>query len=128
MSGDAPSENPYQAAARAARGGQAPPVPKLTFTAPNAPYQRPPDAAEWIGAVHELHREEREQQPKAKANMPDSEEAVNRLGRLHVRMHLAIPVTGATSSTGTLADLGGVHLSEAMAAQGEECTATRHDV
>ena len=120
MSSDTPAENPYSAAARAARVGKAPPpVPKLSFAVPKAPYQRPPDAAEWIGAVHEIHRTEREQQPKAKAHEPDTEEEVNRLGRLQVRMHLAFPVEGAGSSTGSLADLGGVRLSEVMAAQEE---------
>ena len=120
MSSDTPEENPYSAAARAARVAKAPPVvPKLSLSVPKAPYQRPPDAAEWIGAVHEIHRPEREQQPKAKAHEPDTEEAVNRLGRLQVRMHLAFPVEGAASSTGSLADLGGVRLSEAMAAQEE---------
>ena len=120
MSSDTPAENPYEAAARAAREAKAPPVvPKLSLAKAKAPYQRPPDAAEWIGAVHELHRTERETQPKAKAHEPDTEEAVNRLGRLQVRMHLAFPVEGAASSTGSLADLGGVRLSEAMAAQEE---------
>ena len=118
MSGGTPSENPYQAAAAAAHGGKAAPVAKRPAASPKAPPQRPPDPAAWVGAVHELHREERETLPKAKANNPASEDLVNSLGHMRVRLHFAVSDTGATGSTGS-PELAGYRLSETMEAREE---------
>lgn len=114
MSGDEP-ENPYQAAARAARQGKASPVPKLTIAPPKAPYQASPRAADWVRAVHELHREEREQTPKAKANDPNSAAAVNKWASRSNYTQYASAPSGASSSTGARPPLvEGVRLSEAL--------------
>ena len=102
-----------------------PVVPKLALmslspsppppAAPKLPYQGPPNAAEWVDAVYERHRPERESLPRVASGYPTTEDAVNEFGRRTAQQRTA--ALGVASSSSSKSGPPPVLLSQAMEAQ-----------
>ena len=82
---------------------------------PKVPYQGPVGQADWVQAVHERHRPEREAGPRVDPGLPETADAVNELGRQHAQARTA--ASGATSSSASKAGQPPVLLSQAMEEQ-----------
>ena len=88
-----------------------PPPPAM----PKVPYQGPLGQADWVKAVHERHRPEREAIPRVNPGQPGTEDAVNEIGRQQaITRTAAVGVSGSSSSRSGLPP---VLLSQAMEAQ-----------
>ena len=123
--GEAP-DNPYSRLFTEKAGSRVRPVvPKLALMSPSpspppapwpkAAYQGPVGQADWVQAVHERHRPQREAFPRVEPGRPESEDAVNELGRLHAQARTA--ALGVSSSSASKAGHPPVLLSQAMEEQ-----------
>ena len=91
------------------------PSPSQPSALPKAPYQRPAGQADWVQAVHERHAELREALPRVEPGQPETEDAVNALGRHLAQVHTA--AAGAACTATSKAGQPPVLLSQAMEAQ-----------
>ena len=116
--------NPYEhLAAQQAASGDRPTVPKLALTGqtpspppwPKVPYQGPPGPAEWVQAVHERLRPGRESLPRVESGRPETEDAVNQLGRVLAQSRTA--ERGEPASSASKAGMPPVRLSDVMEVQ-----------